>query len=164
MVASALCRWRTSESTTCTSHSFFPSRSFPILANRASSFFNCAGANPTCLPVYVIFMGSPFRPYRPKRPCLCYNSFGTGSVANAPLMGGRNFHVLAVFGNRPPGNIDPLALQQGGDLLVGERLCAVLVLDHLLYLAFQQEQRGGPAGGSLHGLGEEITEFENALW
>src|ERR1035437_9560265 len=46
MVASALCVFRSSESTTWASRSsFLPSTSLPILANRASSFFNCAGAS-----------------------------------------------------------------------------------------------------------------------
>src|ERR1035437_7251427 len=57
MVASALCVLRSSESTTWESRSsFLPSPSLPILANPASSFFNCAGACSTCLPVYMISM------------------------------------------------------------------------------------------------------------
>src|ERR1039457_4182307 len=125
MVISAVCVLRSRESTTWASRSsLFPSSNLPILANRASSFFNCAGASSTCLPVYVIFMkhlvGAGNIPF------LLYNWNGgaplaAALVAHTPLMGGWNLHVLAVLGHGAARNVDALALQHGGDLLVGER-------------------------------------------
>ena len=67
------------------------------------------------------------------------------SVPDAPLVCRGNFHVLAVLRYRAASDVDALGFEQGGDLFVGERLCAVLFLDHLLHLAFQEQKRSGPA-------------------
>src|ERR1035437_8423718 len=167
MVDSALCVLRSSESTTWASRSsFLPSTSLPILANRASSFFNCAGASSTCLPVYVIFMkhlvGAGNIPF------LLYSSnsaapLAAALIAHAPLMGGRTLHVLPVLRHGAARNVDALILQHGGDLLVGEGLGAILLFDHFLHFAFQQQKRRATAQRSLHRFREEIAEFEDAL-
>src|ERR1051326_3180051 len=78
-------------------------------------------------------------------------------------MRGRNFHVFAVFGHRAPGDIDTFGLQQQGDLFIGERLAAILFLDHLFHLALEQQQRCRSARGSLHCFREEIAQLEHAL-
>src|SRR5437016_2564548 len=46
-------------------------------------------------------------------------------LPRSSLVSGRNFHVLAVLGDSTPRDIDPLPLEQGGDLIVRERTRAV---------------------------------------
>src|ERR1017187_3786135 len=53
-------------------------------------------------------------------------------------------------------------LQHRGDLFVGQRVRAVLFLDHLLHLALEQQQRRIAPQGPLHGFGEEIPELINS--
>src|ERR1035437_3730558 len=140
MVASALCVLRSRESTTWASRSSLPSSSLPILANRASSFFNCAGASSTCLPVYAIFMkhlvGAGNIPF------LLYSSNSAAPlaatlIAHAPLMGGRNLHIFPVLGHGAARKVDALVLQHGGGLFVGGGRDAVLLFDHFLHFALQ---------------------------
>src|ERR1039458_810000 len=136
--------WRSSDRTTWASHSRLPSSILPIMAKWAARFFAWAGANTTCLPVYVTFMAF-------------------SSVPDAPLVGGRDLHILAVFRHRAPCDIDPLVLQHGGNLLVRQRLGAVFLRNHLLHHPLQQQQRGGTAQRALHGFRKEIAQFEHAL-
>src|ERR1035437_546359 len=166
MVASALCVLRSRESTTWAPRSSLPSSSLPILANRASSFCNLSGASSTCLPVYVIFMehlvGAGNIPF------LRYHSnsgapLAAALVAHAPLMSGRNLHVLAVFGHGAARDVDTPILKHGCDLLVGEGLGAILLFDHFLHSALQQEERCTPAQRPLDRFREEIAELEDAL-
>src|SRR5579883_83527 len=84
-------------------------------------------------------------------------------VSDPALVSRRDFHVLAVLGYRTSSDVDALTLEQHGDLFVGERFRAVLILDHLLHLALQQQQRSTAAGGTLHGFREEIAQLENTL-
>src|SRR5579863_1537378 len=122
---------------TWASHSRLPSSTLPILANCACSFFNCAGASSTCLPVYVIFMGSPPGGQQPKTPPLpLYIGCGR-SVPDAPLVRGWNFHIFAILGHGTTRDVDALRLQQGGDLLVSQRLAAILLLDHPFHHSLQ---------------------------
>src|ERR1035437_9112508 len=144
MVASAECTRRSSDRMTWASHSRRPSSILPILVKWASRFLAWAGASSTCLPVYVIFMAS-------------------SSVPDAPLVGGRDLHILAVFRHRAPRDGDPLGLQHRGDLLVRQRLGTVFFRNHFLHHPFQQEQRGGAAQRALHGFREEIAQLEHAL-
>ena len=83
--------------------------------------------------------------------------------AHAPLMSGRNFHVFAVFRHCPPGDLNAFGLQASGDLLVSQRLRGIFFLDHLLYPAFQDQQRSRAAGWALHRFGEEVSQLENTL-
>src|ERR1019366_8253433 len=84
-------------------------------------------------------------------------------IAHAPLMGGRNLHILPVLGYGSARNVDALVLEHSGDLLVGEGLGAILLFDHFLHFAFQQEERCTPAQRPLNRFREEIAEFEDAL-
>src|SRR6185436_19877320 len=49
--------------------------------------------------------------------------------------------LVAVLGNRPAGDLDPLLVQQAGQSAVGQRPFGVLGLDQLLDLALDGERR-----------------------
>src|SRR5258708_24300182 len=79
------------------------------------------------------------------------------------LMRGRNLHVFAIFCHRAPRHVDTLPLKQRRDMVVGQRLRTVFLVDHLLYLSFQNEQRHCASRRPLDRFGEEISQLENSL-
>src|ERR1700691_3862076 len=79
------------------------------------------------------------------------------------LMGRRNPHIFAVFGDRAAGHFDALALQQVGNLLIRKWVGGIFFFYHFFDTPLEDEQRSGHSAGSLHRLGEEITKFENPL-
>ncbi len=60
-------------------------------------------------------------------------------IPHPALMRRRNLHILTVLGHRTAGNVDAFPLKHRGDLLIGERLNLILVIDHLLHLALQNQ-------------------------
>src|ERR1022692_3934165 len=84
-------------------------------------------------------------------------------VTHAPLMGGWYLHILPVLGHGAACNVDALALQHGSNLLVGEGLGAILLFDHFLHFALQQQKWRAAAQWPLDRLREEIAELEDAL-
>src|SRR5579871_2362390 len=59
----------------------------------------------------------------------------------APLTARRNRELLAVLRDRAPRDIQALFLQLGRDLLVGERVALVLVLDDVADLLLDRDDR-----------------------
>src|SRR5436305_7885497 len=72
-------------------------------------------------------------------------------------------HVFAVFGNRPPGHLDALRLQDPCDLLVGQGTAGIFFLDEFFDAALQDQQRRSTAFRSLHAFAEEVAQLEYAL-
>src|ERR1035437_2789045 len=79
------------------------------------------------------------------------------------LMGARDFHIFPIFRDRSASDLDALRLQNAGDLFVGQRPAGIFFFDQLLDAALQNEEGSTTALGSLHTLGEEIAQFEDAL-
>src|SRR5579863_9105318 len=86
------------------------------------------------------------------------------SVVAAPaLMRGRDIHILAVFRDGAPGELDALRLKHRGELVVGERMTRIFVFDQLADLAFEHEQRRVGAFRAVGTFGEKETQLKNAL-
>src|SRR5450755_1678379 len=83
---------------------------------------------------------------------------------HTPLMSGRNPHILAVLGDGTAGDFDTFSLQTFGDLLVGQWMHGILLLNHLFDPTLQNQKRRGATAGTLDGLGEKVSELEDALW
>src|SRR5271154_4068240 len=133
-------------------------RILPIRSMPSSARVRSAGVTVTCLPVYSTCMvKAPFRKRIPTRNGDCTSS------ANAALVGAGNSQIFAVFGHGSPGHIDPLALQHGGDLVVGERLAGIFVFNHFFHLALEQHERGAGALRAIYALGKEEAQLVDAL-
>src|SRR5271167_3454919 len=65
---------------------------------------------------------------------------GGDSALDPALVRARDAHVFAVLGDRPAGYVDAAIVQLFCDLLVGQRLGAVFLIDHFLYHALQRQQ------------------------
>src|SRR3989344_474140 len=76
------------------------------------------------------------------------------------LVGGRDAHGLAIFGNGPTGDIDALLLQDFGDLAVADGLGRRFALHEFLDDRADRGRRTGAAIRGGHVTGEEILEFE----
>src|ERR1700745_2266003 len=85
-------------------------------------------------------------------------------LLHSALVGTRDAHVLPVFRNRAASDLDTLRLENAGDLLVGQRPGWILFFDQLLHTALQDQQRRVAAFRALHAFGEEVPQFEYALW
>jgi len=72
------------------------------------------------------------------------------SMPNAALMRTRDVHVLAILGHRSASYVDSLRLQDLCDLIVGERLARVFVLDQLFHFSLQQHERRPGALRPIH--------------
>src|SRR3974390_1125204 len=88
---------------------------------------------------------------------------GSELILYPALVGAGNAHVFPVLRNRAASDLNALRLKNVGDLLVGQRVGGVLLFDELLDAALEDEQRGAAAFGAVDALGEEVTQFENAL-
>src|SRR5262249_62179570 len=90
---------------------------------------------------------------------------GYGALAGRqlPLMRRQDAELLAILGDRAPGDRQPALLQAPRDLLVGERLLEILlghqVLDHLLDA--DRRDHLAPAGGDP--AVEEELQLEETL-
>src|ERR1700686_723189 len=84
------------------------------------------------------------------------------SVFYPALMGAGNAHVFAIFRHRAARDVNAGVIELFRDLVVGQRLGAVLFFDHFLDQALQCEQRHAAAFGTVHRFTEERTQFEHA--
>src|SRR5580704_4094913 len=87
----------------------------------------------------------------------CCFTGGAGSALYPALMGAGDAHVFPVFRDRAARDVDAGIIEFLGDLIVGQRLGGIFLLDHLFYQAFQGEQRHAAAFGPVHRLTEERT-------
>jgi hypothetical protein len=60
----------------------------------------------------------------------------TRSFLYPALVRARDAHVFAVFGYGAAGHLDPLRLQDAGDLLVGQRAAGIFFFNEFLDAAF----------------------------
>src|SRR5208337_673946 len=81
----------------------------------------------------------------------------SGLVFHSPLVGARDVHILPILGDRATSDLDTLRLQNAGDLLVGQRPGGILFLNQFLDPAFEDEERGVGALGSIHAFTEEVA-------
>src|SRR5580765_1994395 len=84
-------------------------------------------------------------------------------LANASLMRGRNTHILAVFRYRAASHLYAFGLQAFRNVFVGEWMRCILLFDHFLYSALQDQQRRAAARRPLHRLREEVAQLKYAL-
>src|SRR3954452_12250136 len=84
-------------------------------------------------------------------------------IADPALVGRRDLHILAVLRDRAPGHLNAFCLQSVRDLLVGQWMPGIFLLDHLFNAPLQDEQWGSGSRRALDCFGEEIPQFENAL-
>src|SRR5438552_9610667 len=83
---------------------------------------------------------------------------GTLSVNLLPFRRGQDTHQLAVFGDRPPGDVDLLLAEQLGDVLVAERLLGVFLGNDLTDLLLDALGADLRALTAPQARGEEILE------
>src|SRR5262245_8588891 len=81
----------------------------------------------------------------------------------APLVRRQDPQLLAIFGDGAPGDGEPLPLQRLGDLLIGERLAAVLAGDHVADRLLDRHRRDHRAVLGGDAAVEEELQLEEAL-
>src|SRR6266849_3888715 len=100
--------------------------------------------------------------WRASRLAVCFTWRGR-SVFYPALVGAGDAHIFAIFCYGAAGDVNAGVIELFGDLIVGERLGAVLFLDHFFDQALEGEQRHAAAFRTVHRFAEERTQFEHAL-
>src|SRR5829696_8010617 len=113
----------------------FPSNTWSIFLNCSSAWDLSAGVTSICLPVYSIIIVSPFSIGQPrdadphcKGPCLDHG---------LPLTRTGNAHLVAIFRDRSPRQLNPFLAQDLCDLFVGKWVLRVFFLNELLDPEFE---------------------------
>ena len=78
-------------------------------------------------------------------------------------MGAGNAEVFAIFGDGAARDLNALFAEALGDLLVGERVRGVFIVNHFFDAALERKQRHFAALRPVHGFAEKIAELEDAL-
>src|SRR5215472_3331006 len=101
--------------------------------------------------------------WRVSRRCRGGGFTESGSAFYTALVRAGNAHVFSIFRDRAARDVYAPVIQLLGDLLVGEGLGGVFLLDHLLDHALQRQQRHAAALRPIHRLAEEGAELQDAL-
>src|SRR5438093_11707149 len=91
-----------------------------------------------------------------------YRSY-TRSGPEATLMSTRNFQIFPIFRNTTARNGDALLFQHLGNLLVGQGVSRIFVLDVLLDLTLDNQQRGSTPQRTIYCLGKKEPQLEHTL-
>ena len=78
-------------------------------------------------------------------------------------MGTGNAKIFAIFGDGAARDLNAFFAEAFGDLLVGEWVRGVFVVNHFFNASLERKQRHFAALRPVHGFAEEIAELEDAL-
>src|SRR5262245_9738796 len=84
-------------------------------------------------------------------------------VQNLTLVGRRNLELFSVFGDRPPGQLEALAMQHADDLGIAQWLLRVLLLDDLANPLLDRDRRHRVPVLAVDAAVEEVLHLEHAL-
>src|SRR6266436_4003066 len=85
------------------------------------------------------------------------------SVFYPALVGAGDAHIFAIFCDGATCDVNAGVVELLGDLIVGERLRAVLFLNHFLDYALEGEQGHAAAFRAVHRFAEERAQFKHSL-